>query len=64
MQSLRFHHSPAGFAITIAASPAAEKFHPADLYTPVPYIMRAQLFAASLAEVKRVDADARASSAK
>ncbi|HZS54074.1 MAG TPA: SIS domain-containing protein [Bryobacteraceae bacterium] len=30
---------------------------PADLYTPIPYIIPAQLFAASLAEVKRLDPD-------
>jgi len=30
---------------------------PEDLYTPIPYIIPAQLFAASLAEVKRLDAD-------
>ncbi|MBV9611353.1 MAG: SIS domain-containing protein, partial [Acidobacteriaceae bacterium] len=30
---------------------------PMDLYTPIPYIIPAQLFAASLAEVKRLDAD-------
>jgi glucosamine--fructose-6-phosphate aminotransferase (isomerizing) len=29
----------------------------ADLYTPIPYIVPAQLFAASLAEVKRLDPD-------
>jgi glutamine---fructose-6-phosphate transaminase (isomerizing) len=30
---------------------------PEDLYTPIPYIIPAQLFAASLAEVKRLDPD-------
>jgi glucosamine--fructose-6-phosphate aminotransferase (isomerizing) len=30
---------------------------PLDLYTPIPYIIPAQLFAASLAEVKRLDPD-------
>lgn len=30
---------------------------PEDLYTPIPYIVPAQLFAASLAEVKRLDPD-------
>jgi len=30
---------------------------PEDLYTPVPYVIPAQLFAASLAEVKRLDPD-------
>ncbi len=31
--------------------------HPVDLYTPIPYIIPAQLFAASLAEVKGLDPD-------
>ncbi len=30
---------------------------PEDLYTPIPYVIPAQLFAASLAEVKRLDPD-------
>jgi glucosamine--fructose-6-phosphate aminotransferase (isomerizing) len=30
---------------------------PDDIYTPIPYIIPAQLFAASLAEVKRLDPD-------
>jgi glucosamine--fructose-6-phosphate aminotransferase (isomerizing) len=30
---------------------------PVDLYTPIPYIIPAQLFAASLAELKRLDPD-------
>ncbi len=30
---------------------------PDEIYTPIPYIIPAQLFAASLAEVKRLDAD-------
>jgi glucosamine--fructose-6-phosphate aminotransferase (isomerizing) len=30
---------------------------PTDLYTPIPYIIPAQLFAVSLAEVKRLDPD-------
>jgi len=35
----------------------AGKHTPADLYTPIPYIIPAQLFAASLAEVKGLDPD-------
>ena len=30
---------------------------PADLYTPIPYIIPAQLFAARLAEIKHLDPD-------
>ena len=30
---------------------------PEELYTPIPYVIPAQLFAASLAEVKRLDPD-------
>jgi glucosamine--fructose-6-phosphate aminotransferase (isomerizing) len=30
---------------------------PDEIYTPIPYIIPAQLFAASLAEVKRLDPD-------
>lgn len=42
------------------AIPKLLAFHgdgPVDLYTPIPYIIPAQLFAASLAEVKRLDPD-------
>jgi glutamine---fructose-6-phosphate transaminase (isomerizing) len=40
---------PAGIGATSAL--------PDDIYTPIPYIIPAQLFAASLAEVKRLDPD-------
>ena len=39
------------------ALPASAATLPADIYTPIPYIVPAQLFAASLAEVKRLDPD-------
>ena len=35
----------------------AAKSGPADLYTPIPYIIPAQIFAACLAEVKGLDPD-------
>ncbi len=35
----------------------ARKHRPADLYTPIPYIVPAQLFAAALARVKGLDPD-------
>lgn len=45
-------------ALTIPASLAhRDGVLPEDLYTPIPYIVPAQLFAASLAEVKRLDPD-------
>lgn len=43
--------------LTIPAALATSGRLPEDLYTPIPYIIPAQLFAASLAEVKRLDAD-------
>jgi len=43
--------------LTIPAALATSGVLPEDLYTPIPYIIPAQLFAASLAEVKRLDAD-------
>lgn len=43
--------------LTIPAALACANPLPEDLYTPIPYIIPAQLFAASLAEVKRLDAD-------
>lgn len=43
--------------LTIAANLAHSGTLPEDLYTPIPYIIPAQLFAASLAEVKRLDPD-------
>ncbi len=47
----------AGKPLVIPADLGNEIFQPADLYTPIPYIVPAQLFAASLAEVKRLDPD-------
>ncbi|MGH9582819.1 MAG: SIS domain-containing protein, partial [Bryobacteraceae bacterium] len=49
--------SKTGKPLVIPAALAAEDFQPADLYTPIPYIVPAQLFAASLAEVKGLDPD-------
>ena len=43
--------------LTIPAAITAGKTLPEDIYTPIPYVIPAQLFAASLAEVKRLDAD-------
>ncbi len=43
--------------LTIPAMLASQSPLPEDLYTPIPYIIPAQLFAASLAEVKRLDPD-------
>lgn len=43
--------------LVIAEALIAEEEMPLDLYTPIPYIIPAQLFAASLAEVKRLDPD-------
>jgi glutamine---fructose-6-phosphate transaminase (isomerizing) len=43
--------------LTIPAALASSSPLPEDLYTPIPYIIPAQLFAASLAEVKRLDPD-------
>lgn len=43
--------------LTIPATLATEGQLPEDVYTPIPYIIPAQLFAASLAEVKRLNAD-------
>ena len=43
--------------LTIPAALATTGPLPEDLYTPIPYIIPAQLFAASLAEVKHLDAD-------
>lgn len=47
----------AGKPLVIPANLGSETLQPADLYTPIPYIVPAQLFAASLAEVKRLDPD-------
>jgi glucosamine--fructose-6-phosphate aminotransferase (isomerizing) len=44
-------------SLVIPKKLAAANGVPADLYTPIPYIVPAQLFAASLAEVKRLDPD-------
>jgi glutamine---fructose-6-phosphate transaminase (isomerizing) len=43
--------------LIIPAALAHKSPLPEDLYTPIPYIIPAQLFAASLAEVKRLDPD-------
>lgn len=43
--------------LTIPATLANRAAVPEELYTPIPYIIPAQLFAASLSEVKRLDAD-------
>ncbi len=44
--------------LTIPASLAHRHEHlPEDLYTPIPYVIPAQLFAGSLAEVKHLDPD-------
>ncbi len=44
-------------ALVIPEVLAAADQMPVDLYTPIPYIIPAQLFAVSLAEVKRLDPD-------
>jgi glutamine---fructose-6-phosphate transaminase (isomerizing) len=43
--------------LTIPAVLASNAVIPEELYTPIPYVIPAQLFAASLAEVKRLDPD-------
>lgn len=43
--------------LTIPAEIGVTGGLPEDIYTPIPYIIPAQLFAASLAEVKRLDPD-------
>ena len=43
--------------VTIPAELAVSGPLPEDVYTPIPYIIPAQLFAASLAEAKRLDPD-------
>jgi glucosamine--fructose-6-phosphate aminotransferase (isomerizing) len=45
-------------ALVIPAKLAHKGALPVDVYTPIPYIIPAQLFAASLAEVKGLDPDA------
>jgi glutamine---fructose-6-phosphate transaminase (isomerizing) len=44
-------------SLRIPASLSGAGARPADLYTPIPYIIPAQLFVASLAEVKGLDPD-------
>jgi len=44
-------------AVTIPAKLAVRGASPEELYTPIPYIVPAQLFAACLAEVKGLDPD-------
>jgi len=48
---------PSQTLLTIPVSLARKGRLPEDLYTPIPYIVPAQLFAASLAEAKHLDAD-------
>src|SRR5579885_748312 len=43
--------------LVIPAPLTGEHLAPADLYTPIPYIVPAQLFAARLAEIKGLDPD-------
>jgi glucosamine--fructose-6-phosphate aminotransferase (isomerizing) len=43
--------------LTVPAALASKSVIAEDLYTPIPYIIPAQLFAASLAEVKHLDPD-------
>lgn len=43
--------------VTVPASLARKEPLPADIFTPIPYIIPAQFFAASLAELKRLDPD-------
>lgn len=43
--------------LTIPAALSVNNVRPEELYTPIPYIVPAQLFAASLAEVKRLNPD-------
>ena len=59
-QSNRFARTMPGVAqapLTIPATLTGKGISPEELYTPVPYIIPAQLFAATLAEVKRLDPD-------
>ncbi len=44
-------------SVTIPAALGAKSKLPEEIYTPIPYIVPAQLFAVSLAEVKHVDPD-------
>ena len=46
-----------GEPVTIPASVRASGELPEDVYTPIPYIIPAQLFAANLAEIKGLDPD-------
>jgi glucosamine--fructose-6-phosphate aminotransferase (isomerizing) len=49
--------TPGEHALVIPSSLSKRGRVPEELYTPIPYIIPAQLFAASLAEVKRLDPD-------
>jgi len=50
--------APANTHLTIPANLTTRRAHlPEDVYTPIPYIIPAQLLAASLAEVKGLDPD-------
>jgi Glucosamine 6-phosphate synthetase, contains amidotransferase and phosphosugar isomerase domains len=53
----RSNREAPGGALRLPESIAFRGALPADLYTPVPYIVPAQLFAAHLAAVKRLDPD-------
>jgi glucosamine--fructose-6-phosphate aminotransferase (isomerizing) len=44
-------------AIVIPAKLSRRGIHPQELYTPIPYIVPAQIFAASLAAWKGIDPD-------
>ncbi len=46
-----------GKPLTIAVAFSNKSRLPSEVYTPIPYIVPAQLFAASLAEVKNLDPD-------
>jgi len=45
-------------AIVIPAKLSRKSTRPEELYTPIPYIIPAQIFAATLAEWKGIDPDA------
>ncbi|MFL6416565.1 MAG: SIS domain-containing protein [Bryobacteraceae bacterium] len=56
-QIRRTAESARGQSVIIPAEIKGRNGLPDDLFTPIPYIIPAQLFAASLAEVKRLDPD-------
>ncbi len=62
-ETVAFTESRAGtlaadFAVTVPMERIATRGEPVDLYTPIPFIVPAQLFAATLAAHKRLDPDA------